>query len=454
MGRKLFAGCGAALLIRACCVLGGSILATTILATGALAFSPEPRACPQDVGAGVTCHTARDVHGAHVLMARPANWNGSLIVHIYGGPRMRPPSADMTDEDLVRFVEMVREGYAWVATSRRRGGYGVTQGAEDADNARKLYIAAFGQPKLTIVHGQSWGGNVGAVLIETFNRPDAAGKRPYDGALLTSGVLAGGTRSYDMRLDLRAAFQVVCKTHPKPDEPAYHLGIGLPQDAKLSRKDVEDRFNACTGANKKAEERTQDEARALADLSAASRLPADSLPGHLGWATFVFRDISRFVTNGQSPFGNIDVVYRGTSDDAAFNAAVPRLAAAAEAKAALAADSDPTGRIDIPVLTLHAVRDTTAFVEHESEYRRVVEAAGNGERLVQMFVDDNQHSKMSPPHYPAALAALRGWIETGQRPDASSIAARCEAARTSYPGDCRFMPGYQPGPWASRVNPR
>ncbi len=443
MGRGLLRGCFTGLFIAGCC-LGGS----------ASASGPEPRPCPQEVGAGVTCHTARDSNGAHVLMARPANWNGSLIVHIYGGPRMRPPSADMTDEDLVRFVEMVREGYAWVATSRRRGGFGVTQGAEDADNARKLYIAAFGQPKLTIVHGQSWGGNVGAILIEKFNTADAAGKRPYDGALLTSGVLAGGSRGYDMRLDLRAAFQVVCKTHPKPDEPSYHLGIGLPQDARLSRKDVEDRFNACTGANKKPDERTEAERRALADLSAASRVPIGSLAGHLGWATFVFQDIARFVTNGQSPFGNIGVVYRGTSDDAAFNAAVPRLAAAAEARAALAADSDPSGRIDVPVLTMHAVRDTTAFVEHESEYRRVVEAAGNGEKLVQTFVDDNQHSKMSQPHYPAVLAALHRWIETGERPDVSAIAARCEVARRSYPGDCRFMPGFQPGPWASRVNPR
>lgn len=444
MGRGLLRGYITGLFIAGCCSMGGSVAAS----------SPEPRACPPEIGAGVTCHTARDVHGAHVLIARPANWNGSLIVHIYGGPRMRPPTADMTDEDLVRFVEMVREGYAWVATSRRRGGFGVTQGAEDADNARKLYIAAFGQPKVTIAHGQSWGGNVAAVMIEKFNGADAAGKRPYDGALLTSGVLAGGTRGYDMRLDLRAAFQVVCKTHPKTDEPSYNLGIGLPQESKLSRKDLEDRFNACTGANKKVEERTETEKRALADLSAASRVPAGSLLGHLGWATFVFQDISRFVSGGQSPFGNINVAYKGSSDDVAFNAAVPRIAAHPDAVRQLATDSDPTGRIDIPVLTMHAVRDATAFVEHESEYRRVVEAAGNGARLVQTFVDDNQHSKMSPPHYPAILAALHGWIETGKRPAISAIVTRCEAARASYPGDCRFLPDYEARSWASRVNPR
>ncbi|MGL5138331.1 MAG: hypothetical protein ACRC7G_11245, partial [Beijerinckiaceae bacterium] len=200
--------------------------------TPVLAQTPQSRPCPPAIGAGIACFTAQDANGAHVLIARPDAWNGSLIVHTYGGPRMRKPDAAMTDEDLERFIETVREGYAWVATSRRRGGFGVTQGAEDAENARKMYVAAFGQPKYTIAHGQSWGGNVAAILIEKFNAPDAAGKRPYDGAMLTSGVLAGGTRGYDKRIDVRAAFQAACDIHPAPAEAGYSLGIGLPAGSK------------------------------------------------------------------------------------------------------------------------------------------------------------------------------------------------------------------------------
>ncbi|MGL4638068.1 MAG: hypothetical protein ACRCWF_18965, partial [Beijerinckiaceae bacterium] len=198
-----------------------------LISFSAAAESPKPRACPASVGSGISCFTAQDQNGAHVLIARPDNANGSLIVHTYGGPRMRKPDAAMVDEDLERFVETVREGYSWVATSRRRGGFGVTQGAEDADIARKIYVSAFGQPKYTIAHGQSWGGNIAAILIEKFNAPDAGGKRPYDGAMLTSGVLAGATIGYDMRLDVRAAFQTVCDVHPAPAEQRYSLGIGL-----------------------------------------------------------------------------------------------------------------------------------------------------------------------------------------------------------------------------------
>jgi hypothetical protein len=432
-------------------VLGLAILAQ---ATPATATVVTPRPCPAAVGDGIACFTAQDQNGAHVLIARPANGNGSLIVHAYGGPRMRKPDAAMNDEDLVRFVETVREGYDWVATSRRRGGFGVTQGAEDADNARKIFIAAYGAPRVTIAHGQSWGGNVGAILIEKFNNPDAAGKRPYDGAMLTSGVLAGATRGYDMRLDVRAAFQAVCNVHPAPGEPGYPLGIGLPEGSTVTRAQVAGWFNACTGADRKPEERSEAQKVALADIAAASRIPPGALLGHLQWATFVFQDLAGFITGGRPAFGNVNVRYRGTSDDEAFNRKVARVAPDPDAVKALAADSDPTGRIAIPVITMHQVRDATVFVEQQHEYRRVVEAAGNGHRLVQTFVDDNQHSKTDAPHYPAILKALQGWIDTGNAPAMETIVAHCAAAKARYAGECRFLPGFIPKPWYERVNPR
>lgn len=422
--------------------------------TPAAAQELQSRPCPPEIGTGIACFAAKDTNGAYILAAKPENWNGSLIVHTYGGPRMRAPHAGMVDEDLERFIETVREGYAWVATSRRRGGFGVTQGAEDADNARRIAFAAFGRPKFTIAHGQSWGGNIGAILIEKFNAPDASGKRPYDGAMLTSGVLAGGTRGYDMRLDVRVAFQAVCDRHPAANEPAYSLGLGLPAGSTVNRQQVTRWFNECTGADRKPEERSEAQKRSLADIAAASRIPPEALLGHIQWATFVFQDLSHFITNGRSAFGNMTVRYRGTSDDEAFNRKVMRVMADPEAVTLLSADSDPTGRIAIPVITMHQVHDTTVFVEQEHEYRRVVEAAGQGQNLFQVFVDDSQHSKTSPPHYPAILKALQRWIETGTRPTMDAVVSSCEEAKRKYPGQCRFLPGYAPKPWYERVNPR
>ena len=61
------------------------------------------------------------------------------------------------------------------------------------------------------------------------------GEKPYDGVLLTSGVLGGGTHSYDFRTDLRVVYQYLCHNHPRPDEPPYDLNLGLPAGVTMKR---------------------------------------------------------------------------------------------------------------------------------------------------------------------------------------------------------------------------
>lgn len=72
---------------------------------------------------------------------------------------------------------------------------------------------------------------------------------------------------------------------------------------------------------------------------------------------------------GRNPFSNRGVRYSGSHDDAALNAGVERFSADPTAVRDLSYDSDLTGRVTVPVLTLHAIDDPTAFVEHEAAYR-------------------------------------------------------------------------------------
>jgi alpha-beta hydrolase superfamily lysophospholipase len=413
-----------------------------------------PSACPPGLPDSVTCWRGQDENGAHLLIARPAAWNGRLLVHIHGGPRMAAPHPHTSDEDLLRYAEFLREGWAFAATSRRRAGFAIRRAAEDTENARRAAVEALGQPRLTVLHGQSWGAAVAAKAIETMNAPGPEGRRPWDAALLTSGVLAGPSRAYDMRVDLRAAFQAACGTHPAPHETPYPVTIGQPEGQRMTRDEVIGRYLACTGAELAPEARTAAQRQALSDLVAASRIPEWALPGHLWYATQVFADIAHTLTGGKSPFGNAQVRYRGTADDAAFNARVPRIEADPEAAARLAEDGDLTGRVAIPVLTLHGIGDSTVFVENQAAYRATREAAGTADGLVQVFVDESEHQKLSPVLYPAALGALARWAETAARPDPAAVRARCEALRERYPGDCRVLEAYVPQPWEARVNPR
>lgn len=103
-------------------------------------------------------------------MAVPADWNGSLVAHAHGGPYLGAGSDPARSlDDLGRWSVMVKEGYAWAGSSYRRGGYGRTRmAAADTESVRRLFVGAFGEPRRTYAHGQSWGGNVAAKVVETY----------------------------------------------------------------------------------------------------------------------------------------------------------------------------------------------------------------------------------------------------------------------------------------------
>jgi hypothetical protein len=264
--------------------------------------------------------------------------------------------------------------------------------------------------------------------------------------LLTSGVLAGGTRAYDCRADLRAVYQYYCNNHPGPDDTAYPVWQGLPPGAKMTRKDLEARVDACTGVSLPAAQRSEAQRRNLADILGVVKVPERFLVSHLVFATFTFQDLVQNRLGGRNPFTNDGVRYAGSHDDAALNQGVARFAADREAVRRLAYDSDLTGFIVVPTLTMHAKDDPTAFVEFEAAYRDVVARAGNADLLVQTFTNENVHSKLSTPQYAALFAALHGWIETGQKPSPASIDAACGSYAEKYAEPCRFDPDYTPPP--------
>ena len=387
---------------------------------------PEPIDCPRSVGAGVTCLSLQDEAGAWLIIARPDNWNGSLIVHAHGGPRLGEPEREDSLEDLDRFSVMVREGYAWVGSSYRRGGYGVRSAAEDVDRSRAVFWDLFGRPERTLLHGQSWGGNVAAKAAELYGLDDA-GTLTYDGVLLTNGVLNGGTKAYQFRADLRAVYQYVCGNHPAPSDPQYPVWQGLPAGARMTRAELRRRIVDCTGIGLSGRDRTAQQTRRKRDILAVTGLEEDELIAHMNWATFTFQDLVQVRLGGRNPFDNSRTVYSGSSDDAALNAEVERFTADPEAVAMLAHDADLTGQIVAPTVTLHALYDPTVFYGAEAAYAETVALAGRSHLLVQAATDEDQHSKLQDAGYLTVLAALERWIDTGERPDPAGFQGACLA---------------------------
>jgi pimeloyl-ACP methyl ester carboxylesterase len=432
--------------------------APTAAATPAAAPERAPLAsnCPAGLPAETRCLAGIDSAGAHYLIAVPAPWSGVLVLHAHGGPELGSPRAERTADDLKRWSVMVKAGHAWAGSTFRQGGVAVTSAADDTERLRQIFDAHVARPKFTLLHGQSWGASVAAKAAERYAAP-GTGPKAYDAVLLTSGVLAGGTQAYNFRLDLRVLYQHLCANHPRPDEAPYPLWMGLPPDARLTRAELAARVDDCLGLKRPAAERSAAQQARVATIVNVIRIPERSIQGHLAWATWHFQDIVQRRTGGLNPFGNDGVRYSGSgseSSDAALNAAVLRYRADPHAVQRFGADADLTGRIGVPVLSVHAVHDSIAFVEMDQAFAQTMAAAGQAARLVQTFTDDSEHSYLSDPVYPTLVNALLQWQQTGARPTPEAIAANCTRLQPVFGAGCRFLPAYQPASLAARVPPR
>ncbi len=426
-------------------------LSLATLALAACASSPPPappeaapqaQACPDGVPQGARCLRGQDSAKAHYLIVMPAQWSGVLVVHAHGGPSLGEPKTSRADEDIKRWAITVREGHAWAGSVFRQGGFAVTTAAEDTERVRRIFVDHVAKPRRTLLHGQSWGGMVALRAAELY-------PKSWEGVLLTSGVIAGPA-TYDFRMDMRALYQHLCNNHPRPDEPQYPLPIGLPADSKLTNAELAARADECLGVRKPAAQRTAVQAAKLKTLVDVLKLPETSVISHLNWGTFTLRDVVS-KNGGVSPFGNAGVRYVGSADDAALNATVPRFKADAAAAARFAADVDHRGRFAVPVISAHGIDDATVFVEGQDTLRQRVHNAGNGDRLVQAYVNSSEHSYWGDAHYPVLFDALLNWVDKGQKPTPSGIAQSCLQRNAAKPGDCRYLPDYTPKPLASRV---
>lgn len=392
---------------------------------------PQANECPAPVPKDAKCYTGQDSAGAYYWLAIPANWkNDVLVMHAHGGPdQPGPATLKRSEEDLKRWAITVKLGYAWAGSSYRRGGYGVTMAAMDTERLRQIFVRNFGAVRRTLLHGQSYGAGVAAKAAELYATVD--GKRgPYDGVLLTSGVLGGGVQAYNFRYTLRQVYQQACNNHPKPDEPQYPLWQGLPLDSKLTRPELAERVEACTGVRQPAAQRTPEQQERLSTILQTGKLAERSLQGNLNWATWLFQDLTQRQLGNRNPFGP-------HADPAAV--------------AALNDDSAPTGRVNVPVISHHAINDPTAFVELQSVYREALTAAGAQDLLVQTYSDEDEHSYLSEPQYPALFSALLDWVDKGEKPTPQSIAQRCKPLEAAYGQTCRFVVEYSPQTLGQRM---
>ena len=164
-------------------------------------------------------------------------------------------------------------------------------------------------------------------------------------------MLAGGSRGYDYRVDLRVVYQYYCGNHPRPTEPQYPLWMGLREGSTMTSAGLRARLQECTGFQSEPAARTELQQRNLDDILAVTGIPESTIESHLRFATFTFRDIVHARLGGRNPFSNRGSATPAVHDDKALNAGVERFAADPSARRDLSWDSDLTGAVDVPTLS-------------------------------------------------------------------------------------------------------
>jgi hypothetical protein len=105
-----------------------------------------------------------------------------------------------------------------------------------------------------------------------------------------------------------------------------------------------------------------------------------------------------------------------------------RISADPKAVAWLARNISFDGDISVPVLTMHTTGDGLVVPENEQAYRAVVDRAGHGALLRQIFVDRAGHCAFTPAETITAVQTLENRLSTGQWNVPAPAAMNAEAA--------------------------
>jgi pimeloyl-ACP methyl ester carboxylesterase len=341
--------------------------------------------------------------GARYKISRPANWNGGFVVFAHGSEDEGPGPGTVEPEQLEGYLE--RGGYAWAASGFRAKGYREDLFLDDTLALREQFIQMYGQPRWTIIHGQSMGGHIAISALET--HPEV-----FQGALIECGMI-DGIGYFDWVYAYAAAAEYFSGL-PVLDTPKwafdafrfrrlFALLMGTPGNYNEYGKRFDSVVKALSGGD----------------------LPFRQ-EGMLDRSTRVFDpderpiEVMRHVDTRQIRYE----INPGLGVDAAtLNRRIRRLAPAQGARSQQANPvfAELTGKIRVPVLTLHSTGDFFVPFVMEQDYRRRALAAGTSDLLVQRAQRGVGHCVFSDAVRENAFADLVTWIERGIVPSGDDV---------------------------------
>ncbi len=430
-------------------------LAGTVLAAGLLVGGLIPVAAGSASASTASCGGSGTVStlngslsdGATYLIQCPAGaWNGTLYLYSHG--YVEPGAANPAEDagDPVTASWMLAHGYALAGSSYASTGWAIAQALPDQISTLDTFDRTYGAPKTTVAWGHSLGGIITAGLIQDY-------PSRFDAALPMCGVLSGGVATWNTALDGAFAFQklidpsvqIVDITNPTANLEGAEAAVAAAQQTAAGRARL---------ALVAALTDTPGWFTPLSAEPAATDYTAQEYNQYLWFTEVTFPFIFDFRADleakaGGNPSWNTGVNYfaqlaksTGTKEVKALYGSAglslsrdvqtlnrsPRISANPKAVAWLTRNISFDGDISVPVLTMHTTGDGLVVPENEQAYRAVVDRAGNGALLRQVFVARAGHCAFTPAETITAVQTLENRLSTGQWNVPAPAAMNAEAA--------------------------
>lgn len=402
---------------------------------GATDVTATPRA-----DGGVTINGRLD--GNQFALAFPRGWKGDGLLYAHGYSTPGTPvavSPDPVDKGpgTGALGEAYAQGFAVGHSAYAKAGLGVEAGATATARLRDLLDRMGG--KRIYVMGDSMGGGIVVALLE--RHPKA-----FAGGFARCGVVASWEDMLGRLIDMRLAYNVLTKGTPyalpgnqdvRHDALSSAPAAGTPDAAaqahvfgQIARVGMPP-LALWTAAQKDPNGREARIVRAVTEIGGFDD-DAASLAYPLVTAALGADDMT--ATAGGWVHGNVGKVYAAASltpeENSALNRDIQRVEAAPAAVAYLRKWHTASGRLEVPLVTLHNRIDSLVPYAQEAQLAAAVARAGRTAKLAQFTVPPTRaplpvggiegytHCGFDKAQTLAAWNALRFWVEQGRKPDA------------------------------------
>ena len=344
--------------------------------------------------------------GADYLIGMPAQWNGGLVMFAHGYEGESAGRGSVRSEPAGGYL--TRNGHAWAASGYRSMGYRPDWFLADTLALRERFIKEFGRPRWTIIHGQSMGGHVAITSLEL--HPDV-----YQGGLIECGIVDGvglidWLYAYTAAADYLSGVRLL--DTPRPDFDALVTGtwvglMGQPGDYTERGRRFDSVVKHLAGGDLPLRLEGM-KPRYVMNLNSRD-------PGSQRAQEFARHADTRHIRYGIDPGLGLD--------EATLNREIRRVTPApgARSREANAVFAELTGKIRVPLMTIHETGDFRVPFRLEQDYRRRTLAAGTGHLLVQRAVRWAGHCSFDGAVRDRALEDLIAWMERGAVPAGDDV---------------------------------